>query len=531
MKHTYLKYGFLPLIAMLFMISCSEWDDHSALTEGNLKKNALEVIKGDQELTIFYDMLVKTGYDSVLTDCPACTVFAPVNSSWDGVDKNDTEVVKGIIGSMITLLKFRASDTKYSGRIFTVNGKSMTFDASEGKFEDATILTPDMLSSNAYIHKVDKVVYRKDNIWECLSKKTNYKQVEWIMSQNILVMDPDKSRQIGINELGKIIYDTVWMESNPFIKEIPLNSEDSTYTYVIVSDGAYEKMISDYSPYFNTGDASATDLLVRKNISRDYVFKGNIDLIDRYNVDNVRVPLSEASIVEGPIDCSNGRVYVVSSAKIRLSDKIKTIRVEGEDYNACMNASFLYKRYKRWASGSYDIMINGSTYWDGMTFATSSGNIVNATNYWVEYLANVNSVNYKIRYVAYDDYGEDFMGFQLTQKLFISLPGEPGLKKREGTNTESIANNYLGDSVCFVGKTYCGYEAPQTTWLKKSWLTDMVSQFVDDNTAYTKKDINILEVPKYGQLKMWLCNTAYRNLSQSGPMFLDYIELVPQIPE
>jgi len=535
MRRIYFGYGFLPLIAMLLMVSCSEWDEHSALTESNLEKNALEVIKEDHELSVFYEMLIQTGYDSVLTDYPACTVFAPVNSSWDDVDKTDAEVVKGIVGSMITSLKFRASDNDFSGKIFTVNGKSMTFNALDGMFEGTHIVTPDILSSNGYIHKVDNVVYRKDNIWECLSKKTQYKQIAWIMSQNTQVMDPEKSLQIGINEAGKIIYDTVWMSSNPFLNEIPLTCEDSSYTYVVVADNAYDAMISSYTTCFNTGNDSTTDLLVRKNISRDYIFDGSIDLSDRNNIDDIKVPLSGASIIEGPIECSNGRVYVVSSAKISLKDKIKTIRVEGEDYNRCMDTKYLSKRYKRWASGSYDIMINGSTYWDGVTFLTTSSstapNLVNATNYWLEYLANVNSVNYKIRYVAFDDFGDAFNGFLLTQKLFISLPGEPGLQKREGINIESIANNYLGDSVCFVGKNYCGYETPQITWLKKFRLTDMVSQFVDDNNPVTGAGNDMLVVPKFGQLKMWLCNTAYRNLSQSGPMFIDYIELVPQITE
>lgn len=531
MKRRYLKYGFLILITVLTVTSCNEWDDHSDITSDNIGKNALEVIKNDEDLSVFYELLLQTGYDSIVSESPACTIFAPVNAAWSGVDKSNQEIVKGIIGSMITSLKFRASDDKFSHKFFTINGKSMAYNAGEKVFEGAHITTADILSSNAFIHKVDKVVYRKDNVWECLSKMTEYKQIKWIMDQNMRVMDPEKSKQTGINAEGKIVYDTVWMYSNPFLQEVPLSSEDSTYTYVIVADDAYENMRNHYAPYFNTGSASVSDYQVRYNISKDYVFKGSIELSDVKNIVDVKVPLSQSSILVGPIDCSNGKVYVVNAAKISLKEKIKTLRVEGEDYTRCMNQSLLYKRYKRWASGGYDVMLNGSTLWDGVTFTTSSGNLVNATNYWIEYKAQVNSVNYKIRYVAFDDFGEAFNGFQITQKMFISRPGEPVLQKREGINTESIANNYLGDSICFVGKNYCGFETPQITWLKKYRLTDMVSQFVDDNNPVTGQGNDVLEVPKSGKLTMWVCNTAYRNLSQSGPMFLDYIELVPQITE
>lgn len=532
MKNNCLKYSILTLLCLpLVFASCSDWESHTAITDSNLGKNALEVIHADADLTIFYEMVVKTGYDTILSQNPGCTVFAPVNSAWSSVDTDSLEVVKGIVGSMITTRKFRASDVNYSGKMLTINGKSMRFDALTQTFENATVTSPDILSSNAFIHKVDQVVRRKDNIWEYLTKHTEFKQVSEMIGMNSLVMDPVKSLPIGINDDGKIVYDTVWRASNPFLQKYAMDGEDSTYTYVIIADDAYDSMVNRYKPYFATASSAMTDSLVRFNVCEDYLFRGSVSLSDQRNVNDVLVPLSSSALLEGPIECSNGKVYILSAAKILMANKIKTVRIEGENYTRCMNAAFLYKRYKRWASGNYDVMLNGSTYYEMMTYATSSGNLFNGVNYWIEFKAPVYKTKYKIRYVALDDLGNSFEGFLLSQKLFISLPGKPVLSKKTGSNINGVANNFKGDT-CFVGQSYCGADVPSPTYLSLWTLTDLDNQYI--NTKLMTPDNDILDVSTggmYGMLTMWLCNTTKLNYDRSGPLFLDYIELVPQVTE
>jgi uncharacterized surface protein with fasciclin (FAS1) repeats len=532
MKHHSFKYTILSLLCLpLLIASCSDWDTHTAITDPNLGKSALEVIQGDAELSIFYDMVVKTGYDTILTEYPACTVFAPVNSAWSSVDTDSLDVVKGIVGSMITSRKFRAGDATFTGKMLTVNGKSMKFDATAKTFENASILIPDLVSSNAYIHKVDQVVRRKDNVWEYLQKHTEFKQVSELMRMNTQVMDPDKSLQIGIDDDGRIVYDTVWMETNALLQQFPMNHEDSTFTYVIVKDQAYDNMVSKYLPYFKTASTSTTDSLVRYNVCADYLFRGAISPTDQLNVNGVLVPLSSAIQQQTPVECSNGRIYVIDAASISMSKKIQPVRIEGEDYTRCMNEIYLYKRYKRWASGRYDVMLNGSTSYESMTYSTSSGNMFNGINYWIEFKAPVYNVKYKIRYVSYDDMGDSFEAFLLSQKLFVSLPGKPVLAKKTGSNINGIGNNFKADT-CFVGQSYCGSDLPSVTYLSLWTLTDLDNQYI--GTKLTAPGSDILDVTKggmYGTLTMWLCNTTAKNYALAGPLFLDYIELVPQVAE
>jgi hypothetical protein len=65
----------------------------------------------------------------------------------------------------------------------------------------------------------------------------------------------------------------------------------------------------------------------------------------------------------------------------------------------------------------------------------------------------------------------------------------------------------------------------------KQWtLSSDVNQYID--TPVTTPDASIMEVDRVGELTMWLCNTARSNAtSAQGMLFLDYIKLVPKLPE
>jgi len=148
----------------------------------------------------------------------------------------------------------------------------------------------------------------------------------------------------------------------------------------------------------------------------------------------------------------------------------------------------------------------------------------------------VNSANYDIYYVAYDDITDHFDPtytsygvYKVIQKLFMSLPGAAPLKFGITSNSRGVANNYLGDNLCFVGQGKAGGLLPELTKLKRYNLA-ATTQYV--TTPITTTGSDVLTVPNTGDLTMWLCNTARTNTaSRQGLLFLDYIVLVPRINE
>jgi len=294
------------------------------------------------------------------------------------------------------------------------------------------------------------------------------------------------------------------------------------------------------------------DSATRFNVCQDFVFKGNYDITQfdtLTNVDGVKVPLKDI-VIKDSYNSSNGRVYVVSGINIPLKNKIKPIKIEGENFTRAQDANYVFTRYKLWASGQRDIAFAGQeTQADTLyrrttgikdsivskTYFINSNLVANTANFFIEYKAKVNSANYDIYYVAYDDNAGDadltyrnFGAYRIIQKLFISMPGGLPLTKGITDNTAGVANNYLGEGRCFVGQGIAGVK--ELTKLKQMNLI-ATTQLVDYTTPITTPNYDVMTVLNTGTLTMWLCNTA-RSVAAShqGLLFLDYILLVPRIP-
>ncbi len=547
----------LPLLALsILMTGCFEnaWDDH-AKQDQLLKSNLMEAIGSQAELTTLYSVLQKTGYDKVLETPNSFTVFAPANSAWAGVDTSNTDAMRKLIGTLVVYKSYYTSDDDLYTSIKSINGKNIFYDKNTQTFNGAKITSADLRTANGVIHLTDKIVERRNNICEYLNSKPDYLQSQFINKLNSRVMDMDKSVATGVDGVsGKIKYDTVWKDQNSFFEKYGLNNEDSIYTYVVVENNGFNLLYNKYKKYFTMATEAQTDSTTRFNVCQDFVFKGIVDLTGKdtlVNVDGVKVPVT-GELVE-TYNSSNGRVYVLKESNIRLKDKIKPVIIEGENYSDASDAYFVLARYKRWARGERDVALScGETQSDTLyrrttgvrdsiasrTYLINSGLVSNIQNFHIGYKANVNSANYDVYYVAYDDMADhadptyrNFGVLKLVQKLYISMPGAKplgyGIVSGTSSNNRGVANNYLGDNTCFVGVGKAGvYER---TKLKK-WSTVNLTQIV--SAPLTTPDADVMSVPQAGTLNMWLCNTARTiNASRQGLLFLDYIMLVPRITE
>ncbi len=556
------------LLALLLSFNaCNDaaWDKHigSQLLSG---KNLYEVIAGEPELKVFASLLKKTGYDELLQTSNSFTVFAPQNSAWSSVDTTDIESLTKKIGMLITYKTYFTDNQDLYSKVASLSGKNIFYDSTTETFNGAKIITADIPAGNGVVQITDVLVERKENVWDYVSTLTSANQYQFINSINRRVMDMDKSVALGVYPDGKTKYDTVWKNINNFLLQYPIDKEDSLYTYVVVENSGFDILFNKYRPYFKMVTDAKTDSITKFNVCQDFVFRGIIDITKfdtLTNVDNVKIPVSGVTIKE-VYNASNGRVYVIDQSNIRLKDKIKPIQIEGENFNKAYDVNYVFTRYKRWASGERDIALacgetQNDTLWHKIrvngvvlkdylgvndsirkdsavskTYFVNSNLVSNVANFYIEYKTKVNSANYDVYYVAYDDISDHFDPtytrygvYNVIQKLFVSMPGSPVLKHGTLDNTRGVANNYLGELRCFVGKTKAGVH--ELTKLKQ-WDLQVTTQLVDlpVNSAAGQ----IMTVPRTGTMTMWLCNTAKSNAaSRQGLLFLDYILLVPRITE
>ncbi len=541
----------LIFCAVISFTACNEvaWENHIDSKKNDM--SLLQLVASRPELTTYHKMLKKSGYDQLLETPNGYTVFAPENSSWIGIDTTDTESITKLIGMTISYQTYFSDNNQLFKPIKMVNGKYLVYDVNTNSFNGVSLLTKDVAAKNGVLHTVDKMIDRKDNIWEYLSLKTDFKQYQFIKTLNTRVMDVVKSVEIGVYPDGKTKYDTVWNNINNFLDAYPLDNEDSVYTYIIVKNEGFDLLYNKYRSYFKSTTDFKTDSLTRFNICQDFVFKGKIDLENAdtlVNIDGVKVPVKGSVVLES-YNASNGKVYIIDQSNIRLKEKIKPIKIEGEDYVGVSNALYLFTRYKLWASGKHDIALasaetQSDTIWRkdmsvrdsvvSKTYSLNSSVIANIVNFHVEFQPKVHSANYDIYYVAYDDIQthfdpsyKTFGAYRVTQKLFVSMPDAKKLFKGTTNTTAEVQNNYLGNTMCFAGVTKAGVH--ELTKLTK-WNLTTTSQTLSSKDI--SSDAGIMVVPRAGKMTMWLCNSAINiTSSNQGLMFLDYILLVPRINE
>jgi len=542
----------IPLLAFSLLITgCYEnaWENHLSQDE-LLKSDLVEAIASKAELSTFYAMLKKTGYDEVLKTSNSFTVFAPTNTAWSETDTSNVDLMRKLVGTLIVYKSYFSDDEKLYKSLKSVNGKNIYYTAETQTFNGAKIITADMRSANGVTHITDKIVERKSNIWEFISVRTAYLQNDFIKSLNTSIMDPEKSVAVGVDAAGKIKYDTIWKDINNFLEKYPLNNEDSIQTYIVIENDGFNMLYNKYKNYFQMQTVLKTDSITRFNVCQDFVFKGIIDITKfdtLTNVDGVKVPVGNA-VIQETYDASNGRVYVIKESNIRLKDKIKPIVIQGEAYSRATDANYVFTRYKRWAQGERDVALScAETQSDTLyrrttglkdsivskTYFVNSGLVSNVANFYIEYKTNVNSANYDIYYVAYDDIADhfdptytNFGVYKIVQKLFISMPGAGSLKYGILDNARGVANNYLGETRCFVGEGRAGVR--ELTKLKQ-WDLITTTQLL---SAPVSTGMDVMSVTRTGTLTMWLCNTARSNTAnRQGLLFLDYIMLVPRIIE
>ncbi len=556
-----MKNRYLILIGLVAALACfpscqdSAWEEH--IGDSVADENLMELISSRPDLSVFAQLLQKTGYDDVILGAGSYTVFAPSNAAWSVIDTTDLDGLTKALGVLIVHNSYFSDNQQLYRMISTVNGKNIFFDAATTSFNGATILQADIAATNGVLHITDQLVERRENIWDYLSTLTASEQFGFINKLNNRVMDMDKSVPVGVYPDGKTRYDTAWMNKNQFLDYYPLNNEDSVFTYIIVDNPAFNALQAKYEPYFKGATAAKTDSVVRFNVTSDFVFRGIVDITAAdtvVNVNGVKVPVGSAGITE-VYSASNGRVYHVDQCNIGLKDKIKPVKIEGEDFHTAFDRNFVFTRYKRWASGERDIVLSSAatqsdTLWRKVplppdtvptrdsiatkTYFINSGLVANVANFYIEFKVPVNSAAYDIYYVAYDDITDhydhtyrNFGVYRVEQKLFASMPDAPVLRHGTADNNRGVANNYLGENRCFVGQTLAGVH--ELTKLR-IWSLEPTTQLI--SAPLMNPEAEVMTVPRAGTMTLWLTNTARSNASsRQGLLFLDYILLVPRIDE
>ena len=458
------KYLLLAGCLAVAGLSCRKWDDHVAVNEQALNQNLFEYINTQPDLSQFSEYLVKTGLDKVISSSKNYTVWAPNNDALNSLPSsviNDTATLKAwLLNHIAGQLYFTRMATD-SIRVPMLNGKRIYF--FNKRFDEASIQQADIYVRNGALHKIDKVIEPLQSIWEYIeSTKATYTQNNYLTSLDYLIQDPSRAELDSINPAtGQPVYkpNTGIIKINSFRNKVyDVSSEDSLYTYVVLTNAAYTTETDKQKIFFKSTDANITSKNSSWNVAKDLAIKGVYSpdklpptLLSKFNV---HIPMSKGAIVETR-KASNGIIYVVNAAAAPLEEKVPVVIVQSDNPVAyrSIEDKYMTKVFHRQRTSP----LTGQSFNDLYLNLGSSG-----ANFYVDFVTNgLYATKYKVYWVALNDksisgqgddpYGTDSVMQQILQifpdtATIITPTFNVQTKVKPYDYTEVLLGEYTNDS-------------------------------------------------------------------------------------
>lgn len=478
MKH----YPSFLLIALLSvcLAACQNWDDRIAVPDGALTKNLFTEISAQPDLSSFSGLLVKSGYDKLISSSKNYTVWAPTNKAMEGVDLttlSDSTALKLFVGNHVALQTYPT--TTQAIRVRLLNDKYVSFE--NGRLGNAQVVSPNKYVANGILHTIDKPSAVLPSLWGFINaSRDTYVQNKVLGTLSYVVVNPAKAIVDSISSTtGQPVYrpGTGLEQRSKFTDLVyDLADESKQFTYIILTNEAFSTEVNKVLAFFKTSTTDSTYSLASYQVMKDLAVEGLYTadklpalLKSKFGVD---VPLDKSALVS-TVNLSNGIAYVFSKADVKVADRMQPIVVEGETFNdrlQAISSQALVVREK----------VHPTT---GLPFRDLSIIAHNVANFWVLYrVPGVPAMKYKVYWAAYNDQSRNYrtntVPYVINQRLAM------------GSLT---ATTFANTAVPVVGPT-----VPYAELLLGEYTT----------TAY-------------GTLNMYLMANGVNNMS------LDYIRLVP----
>jgi hypothetical protein len=349
---TYNKLKWLTLAGIgLFIASCTDkWEDHYVTQPATMDgtQTIAEYIGSQPDLSVFAQMLTISGYDSILSAPQTFTVWAPANAALSNINLQDGELVRNMVMNHISRFSYPTSNLS-SKVIYMLDKKFITFNRGDGNFKFGGI---DLISeksnialANGIVHHINGFVPYKDNLWEYILKANELDSLRnFLNSQSEYIFDSKNSVEIGTNEFGQAIYDSVITFSNPILDKIGyLHLEDSVYSAILPDNkawkDAYDKVKSNYKTLAVDGGAPRQRYLSQLALVRNLVFRNEIVAVE--GLDSL-VSTTGSKFMNPaylftnatPVSLSNGIGFVTDSLRYKAAESWQQpIVLEAENSN------------------------------------------------------------------------------------------------------------------------------------------------------------------------------------------------------
>jgi hypothetical protein len=311
----------------LAIYGCNDkWDEHVAVTDEIVNDNLFEQLSANNEVSEFNKLLVKTGYDKIISASKTYTVFAPNNDIIATLSPSlidDTTRLKAFVANHIAISAYRTDMASDSVKLKMLSGKNLIF--LQNEIDEIQITTANKFAANGIYHVINGALTPRSSIWEyLLANNTNYRQAAFITSLDTLNIYPNASANTGIPTID-----------NEFTRETyNIRNEEVKYTMFLMQNTALTTEVNKLLPYFLHPSLDTNTNIATQYALRDLVFPGELridnlpdTLVSRFGV---KVPINRNNIVE-TVKTSNGLIHIVSNMNVELRHRLVPTRIEGEN--------------------------------------------------------------------------------------------------------------------------------------------------------------------------------------------------------
>lgn len=382
MISTFVKNKWLPLagLALLLSSACSDaWDDHYVTQPSAVAGSSTitEYIASQSNLSEFSKMLSISGYDSLLSKPQTYTVWAPVNEVLAGVDMSDTVQVRNIVSNHVTRFSYPTSNLD-SKVIYMQAGKFINFSRTGGSFRfggfELIAAHSNIAVSNGIVHQINGFVPYMDNIWEYILKAQGLDSLRaFLNSQSEYIFDVKKSVEIGTNEFGQAVYDSVITFSNPVLDQIGhLHLEDSVYTAILPTNKAwseaYNKVKSNYKTLLTDGGPARQRYYSQRALVSNLIFRSaftnpeSLDSLVSTTGSKFKSP-GYLFTNSSAVTLSNGIAYRTDSLRYKASESWQQpiiLEAENSSFGRSYNYANLFVRSS--LGSAFDGQVSDSKY-------------------------------------------------------------------------------------------------------------------------------------------------------------------------
>ncbi len=348
------KYNIIFLLlwgALLFFNSCENetYNEHyqraySAQTDGPIS----EYIKNSSELSTFYEMIVQSGFDKVLSSSQTYTIWVPENAALTDFDTTNDIDVERLVKNHLARFVYNTTSEEVD-KVRVMSQKLVNFvGGSTPTFGNASI-KESILTKNGVIYIIDDYIPFRPNIFEYLGDTKGLDSLyTYVVGQTEVFFDSINSTVIGQDpETEKPIYDSILIEYNwVFNMYGDINDEDSIYTALLLDNQAWSLAYDSIKPYFKSFRDDSIEIqeyYTQRTIVKDLIYRGELTDISMYDSlisTSGTVFHNPNKIFEGAKQTlvSNGLVYETSNYNINSSISfLKEIRIEAENKNVIRN--------------------------------------------------------------------------------------------------------------------------------------------------------------------------------------------------